>query len=102
MEETGICQICSQQQNRNPIESHRVDPRENCRSGWTTSSKIRRKWRIEIQQTPQHRRRSTRSNRKMVDKKLVATTVNSREIGMKRRQEELTTSSKKTQQKTQK
>ena len=54
------------------------------------------KWKPEIHQIPRRGSRSRRTNAEMAVKKLIATTVSSREKGMKRREEGWTMSSQKT------
>ena len=54
------------------------------------------KWKPEIYQIPRRRSRSRRTNAKMAVKKLIATTVSSREKGTKRREEGWTMSGEKT------
>ena len=62
-------------------------------SRWTDSGRNMSERLPQVPQVPRHGIRSRRIHGKMPDKKLVATTVSSREVGLKRRREGRTMSS---------
>ena len=90
----GLHQVCHQQKHWNRVTLDKTEPGKKERiCVWATSSQIRKQRLPQVLQIRKRRRRSTKSHGQMVDKKLVATTVSSREIGMQRRINQVTTSS---------
>ena len=95
-QKNGICQILHsyETQHSSQLDLLEMD-RETRVSQRTDCGKNMLKWISQVQQIPRYWGWSWRTDAKMTDKKLIATTVSSREKGIRRREEEENTSSPK-------
>ena len=93
----GLRQVLHPHETQRPtrINNYELD-NEICINQRSDCCEDSTKWKPEIYQIPRRRSRSRRTNAKMSVKKLIATTVSSREKGMRRREEGWTMSSQKT------
>ena len=94
-QKNGICQVLYLHETQRPTRINKYELDNEIRiNQWSDGCEDRAKWKPEIYQTSRRRSRSQRTNAKMAVKKFIATTLSSREKGMRRRKEGWTEKSK--------